>query len=77
MNDKGIDPLFFDIIDHFIKTTYKLNDEEFAFIINNLDEKDIEDFISIVTTNDVSFKDKRRAVLIKQKYLNQLYGNQR
>jgi hypothetical protein len=72
-NNAGSDLFFFDLISHYIKETYGLNDEELDFISENITEQELEDFIVIATTNEVTFSEKRKAVIVKQKYLKMLY----
>lgn len=74
-NNAGFDPFFFDLISHYIKETYGLTDEELDFISDNITEQEMEDFIAITTTNEVTFSEKRKAINVKQKYLKLLYGN--
>ena len=66
---------FFDLVDEYLKRSYGLSDAELAFIFENIEDSDVEDFISIVSTNQVSFSDKKRAIGIKQKYMKMLYEN--
>ena len=42
--------------------------------IKNIEDSDVEDFISIVSTNQISFSDKKRAIGIKQKYMKMFFS---
>jgi hypothetical protein len=65
-----IDPMFNDFIDYWIKKTYKLNDDQWKFIQENLSDRDeLEDFTCIFKTTGVSFNEKRRALNAKNNLL--------
>lgn len=62
--------MFNDFIDYWIKKTYKLNDDQWKFIQENLSDRDeLEDFTCIFKTTGVSFNEKRRALNAKNNLL--------
>jgi len=72
-----IDPMFNDFIDYWIKKTYKLNDDQWKFIQENLSDRDeLEDFTCIFKTTGVSFNEKRRALNAKNNLLRRYQNPQ-
>lgn len=67
----NVEPMMDDFINHWIKKTYKLTDQEFEFILNNLsDIDDLNDFTCIFKTTPVSFSEKKRALKVKNKIIS-------
>lgn len=72
-----IDPMFNDFIDYWIKKTYKLTEEQWKFIQNNLDDREeLEDFTCIFKTTSVTFDEKRRGLTVKNKLIERFKQNQ-
>lgn len=72
-----IDPMFNDFIDYWIKKTYKLTEEQWKFIQNNLDDREeLEDFTCIFKTTGVTFDEKRRGLTVKNKLIERFKQNQ-
>ena len=72
-----IDPMFNDFIDYWIKKTYKLTEEQWKFIQNNLDDREeLEDFTCIFKTTSVTFDEKRRGLTVKNKLVERFKRNQ-
>ena len=72
-----IDPMFNDFIDYWIKKTYKLTEEQWKFIQNNLnDRKELEDITCIFKTTGVTFDEKRRGFMVKNKLVERFKRNQ-
>ncbi len=73
-----IDPMFNDFIDYWIKKTYKLTEEQWKFIQNNLDDREeLEDFTCIFKTTGVTFDEKRRALTTKNKLISRFVSNEK
>lgn len=73
-----IDPMFNDFIDYWIKKTYKLTEEQWKFIQNNLDDREeLEDFTCIFKTTGVTFDEKRRALTAKNKLISRFVSNEK
>jgi len=73
-----LDPMFNDFIDYWIKKTYKLTEEQWKFIQNNLDDREeLEDFTCIFKTTGVTFDEKRRALTAKNKLISRFVSNEK
>lgn len=73
-----IDPMFNDFIDYWIKKTYKLTEEQWKFIQNNLnDREELEDFTCIFKTTGVTYNEKRRALTAKNKLISRFVSNEK
>jgi hypothetical protein len=73
-----LDPMFNDFIDYWIKKTYKLSDEEWEFIQNNLtDREELEDFTCIFKTTGITFEEKRRALKAKNNLISRFIVNKK
>lgn len=73
-----IDPMFNDFIDYWIKKTYKLTEEQWKFIQNNLnDREELEDFTCIFKTTGVTYDEKRRALTAKNKLISRFVSNEK
>lgn len=67
---------FIDTFDDFVKGLYNITDEEYDFIAGKMCDDEIKIFVSIFDGSNTTFSDKRVALKIRNKYLNQ-YNNDR
>lgn len=66
---------FFDLIDNHIKGSYNITDDEYDFLVKNMTDEEMSDFIDAVgvgnSNSTVTFSLIRRGLEIRNKYLKQ------
>ena len=62
-----------DLMDDMFLSTLNMTDDEFDFMLENLSEEE-NDFISVIFEDDASFSDKKKMLVIRNKYLKLFNG---
>ena len=63
-----------DLLDNLFKSVYYINDEEYDYICENMSDKEMDLFAAIETA---TFSEKRQALLLVDKYIEELTKKQK
>lgn len=59
-----------DLIDNAIKSTWRINDKEYDFLLDRMTDEEMHNFIDIVQSESSTFSEKKKMIILVERLLD-------